>query len=220
IGCGLLLLTAFDARGESVAEPTTDDSSAVEPTRMGVRMAQRDRHRDRHSVPIGSNSGGHGLKILGEIVVGTGAGVAGLLLPIAVSEGDGEGTVEGIVPLIGWWLGTVLGVYGIGTLGDDAGSFGATLLGALPGMALTIVVIVATISSNDESPVYFAMLTPAIGATIAFNLTRRPKEASSAALLDVRGGVAHLNVPQVYTRRDLFEKNAVTRNVNLLSVGF
>lgn len=135
-----------------------------------------------------------GLRVAGEVVVGGYAGIGGFVVGRYVAEGTAgllgarnETTVRNLGFLggvIGGGLATAGVVYGIGNLGDETGDFDATYLGTGVGFiaALGIAKMVlgpegrpreGMSTSARWAAANVVALLPAIGATIAFNSTRR-----------------------------------------------
>lgn len=135
------------------------------------------------------------LRIAGELVVGgvltLGGGIGGLALG-AEAGGDlycdrdspcNEGPLKFGVT-VGAVVAAPLGVYLIGTLGSDTGSFPATALGSLVGVVPGLVVL----GVDDDYAFPFLLSGPLVGAIVGFNLTRRDERdtASVAAVPMVR----------------------------------
>ena len=120
----------------------------------------------------------------GEIAAGTGGAllgfVVGSLLGLAASPGcspftddDETNCNAGIVicPLLGTVLGTSGMVCGIGQEREVTGSFAQTCLGGLLGTVVGVTGVIA--SKGSPGGVFIGMAMPALGATVAFNLSRR-----------------------------------------------
>jgi hypothetical protein len=134
------------------------------------------------------------LRVGGELVVGTYAGIGGFVLGRAAGGAladlmtHDDGTRDRIAMttgIIGGGLATAGGVYAIGNMCCTTGSFGATFLGAGAG-ALTSFVLQKTVfsgrshASRDASDLRWSTaileaFLPSIGATIGFNSSRRIK---------------------------------------------
>ena len=114
-------------------------------------------------------------------------------------------------------LGSAIGVYIVGNIGDKTGSFIATLggsmLGGLAGFAAAYAV---------PFGVLLLPLGPPIGATIGFNKTLRYKSppVSGTALINFRDGQMSLAVPAIYPRLDSFDGRILTQRVDLVRVIF
>ncbi len=114
------------------------------------------------------------------------------------------GIIVGVT--LGYVLGTATGVYLIGNIGNETGSFSRALLGTIAGGCV---------------PVPF--LGSAIGATFMFNTTRRyksPPAESETALINIRDGQMNLAVPVPYLRPDSFSSKSLNQRVDLLRVRF
>ena len=84
---------------------------------------------------------------------------------------------------IGSTLGSALGVYLIGSSGNETGSFGSTFLGSVLGTGLGIVIVA---KSDGLSMTHFIMgsMIQSVGASIGFNLSRRV-EGDSAQMVNL-----------------------------------
>ncbi len=121
--------------------------------------------------------------------------------------------------VIGWSLGasigSALGVYIVGNIGDETGSIGATFRGSILGMGLAWAAILL------RTPLaYISVAAPPILACIGFNNTRRYKFSSSSgrALLNFREGQMTLGIPTVYFQPDTFGRRAL--NISFMNVEF
>ena len=136
------------------------------------------------------------LRVAGEVVVGGYAGIAGFVVGRFVAEGMSDmahiesesarrrlGFTGGV---IGGGLATAGVVYALGNMGDQTGDFDATYLGTGIGFvaALGIAKMVLGPEGRPREGISTSMrwtaanviaLLPAIGATIAFNSTRRTR---------------------------------------------
>ncbi len=134
------------------------------------------------------------LRVGGELVAGTYAGIGGYLAGSYVAKqtaslmgAESDATLRRakfVGGVIGGGLATAGVVYGIGSLGDQAGDFDATYLGS--GIGFVAGLGIAKMILGPEGRPRQGMSTkarwatanviallPAIGATIAFNSTRR-----------------------------------------------
>ncbi len=111
-------------------------------------------------------------RISGELVTGVGVGLAtGYVVGLVGLTGAKLGQLleRGFWGLtIGYTVGSAAGVYLIGTIGDQSGSFPKTLLGSTLGMGA---VLVGQSFLGEYAALYLAMAP--VGATLAFNLSRR-----------------------------------------------
>ena len=136
------------------------------------------------------------LRVAGEVVVGGYAGIAGFVVGRFVAEGISDmahvgseaarrrlGFTGGV---IGGGLATAGVVYAIGNMGDQTGDFDAAYLGTGIGFvaAMGIAKMVLGPEGRPREGISTSMrwtaanviaLLPAIGATIAFNSTRRTR---------------------------------------------
>ncbi|HVP36328.1 MAG TPA: hypothetical protein VMT04_04980 [Terriglobales bacterium] len=172
--------------------------------------------------------------VMGELLLGAGGAIglglagAGLGYKVTYNESEGDflnfsglgGAIVGYV--IASNLGCALGVYLIGSSGEDRGSFGATLGGSAMGMLLgggLALAISRGDKSADDSPLpYIAILTAsqATGAIIAFNATREKKEEKkTGALLNLNKGKLSLAFPEIS-----IHKNSSSYKFNLFQANF
>jgi len=117
-------------------------------------------------------------RVVGELVVGGLAGIGGAYVGgyiglATCTDHSGEFACLGNV-LIGGYVGGVvamsLGVYAIGSAGDETGSFGATLGGAALGSLAGIAVAAG---GNDDGAAVIGLIgMPIAGALLGFNLSR------------------------------------------------
>jgi hypothetical protein len=118
---------------------------------------------------------------------------------------------------IGFIIGTPLGVWIVGSIGNETGSFFAALGGSFLG-ALTVVLATQIFKSEDFSLIYLAL--PIVGSTIAFNMTRRYKSGHSAAsLINYDQGWLCFSFPRIYVRPSLSRPGAMCLSLDLASVG-
>lgn len=133
------------------------------------------------------------LRISGEVLAGNLAGIGGYFLGNALGHhiasrwpDQSETTryfISDGMAYTGAAFATAGGVYAVGTIGDQTGSFSATLLGTGVGAGVAWV-LDRTFLADDNSPSASASQTrwtqalvksllPSIGATIGFNSSRR-----------------------------------------------
>jgi hypothetical protein len=133
-------------------------------------------------------------RVSGEVLVGAYAGIGGILLGRHIAHGIADATgatsevtirrAEFVGAAAGGILATSGAVFGIGSLGDQTGEFGTTVLGTTAGFVVGVGVarLILGPDLRPEPGASTAMrwtlanvlaLMPAIGATIAFNSTRR-----------------------------------------------
>ena len=127
-------------------------------------------------------------RIVGEIFAGLALGIASLLLigigSLLIIPNEALAFLFLILffaccPLL-YGIGCALGVYLIGSIGKQTGSFSVSLIG---GFVVGFIVILPSLSlfssrkiTVDLIPSLLLFLLPPIAATICFNLTRRYKE--------------------------------------------
>ncbi|MDD2891328.1 MAG: hypothetical protein PHE49_11935 [bacterium] len=154
-------------------------------------------------------------KVLIEIAYGTLAGgLCGLLGIIAadavtpdkpddIQHSDASGELMTIVVgfIVGYPIGSAIGVYWAGSSGDETGSFIATMAGSILGTLL------------------FVLPAP-IGATLAFNATRRYKNPGGSSLINMEDGKINLALPEIYLKKDFTDNARSVRSISLATIGF
>ncbi|MBI1927859.1 HEAT repeat domain-containing protein [Candidatus Poribacteria bacterium] len=170
-------------------------------------------------------------RIAGEIAVGAGGGLIGLLAGARIGQSSGYGIGIAIVGTItGFTLGCSLGVYLVGNIGNETGSFlatwGGSILGGVPAY-FGVVIGYGAVAGDGDVPdwaplVGLGMLSQSTGATIGFNLTRRYESPPTAgnALLNFDEGQVRLAVPTILFRLDPYDRGNFTQSVNLVKVRF
>ena len=122
------------------------------------------------------------VRIGGEIVAGSAAGLAGGVLPALMIERMyppppnateilGPSGYAMLVALAGYPLGSATGVYLVGGIGNETGSFFAALAGAFLGELVSLGT--ADWFSSRVLSLSVLVLGAPVGATIGFNLTRK-----------------------------------------------
>ena len=119
-----------------------------------------------------------GIRIGGEILAGSTGGFAGVILPILALDSESSGndfSLGGawamLIALAAYPIGSALGVYLVGEIGNETGAFLPALVGAILGEILGI-----NMASWTESPWIshsILVLCGPVGATIGFNLSRK-----------------------------------------------
>jgi len=175
------------------------------------------------------------VKVAGELlagcVLGAAAGMGGAYLGASISildTGRSFGDIiagAGLGMMAAYPLGCALGVYLVGNLGNETGSFGSALLGAYGGMVVGVGSAYALnkLSPNVSSVASLAILvTPALFATLAFNRSRRYKnpQAVSASLLNFRDGKMDIGFPAIRVLPGAPGSGKLDWEVNLASVEF
>jgi hypothetical protein len=166
-------------------------------------------------------------RIGGEILAGAALGLAlgygGAYLGYLIEGGEDEG-LEGAWGLIiggslGASIGCALGVYVVGSIGNETGSIGATFLGSVLGVGLGWV---ALLVGGESILAYMSVAIPPICACVGFNMTRRYKSSSSSgrSLLNFREGQMTLDIPTVYFQTDAFGRRALNLKVSFMHVEF
>jgi len=119
-------------------------------------------------------------------------------------------------------FGSIAGVYMIGELGDETGSFLATFGGSVIGLFVGALVLWGLELKDVSEAVAIGQffVSPSIAAAIAFNLTRRYDSTPKTALINLRDGQMSPAIPRVYLRPDSSGKGNLSQNVDLLRIGF
>ncbi|MBN2198388.1 MAG: hypothetical protein JW747_00900 [Candidatus Aminicenantes bacterium] len=165
-------------------------------------------------------------RVAGEIAVGglsgyiAGFGFASLAYLASGKEGGDAWVAAGYSALIGLSIGSALGVYFIGTRGKETGSFIATLLGSIIGFAGPMLIFPR--DRLDRVSVVFILASSSVGATIAFNMSRRYKTnpALSEALVGFRDGKLTINFPAVSLQPSSYAKGIFNFRASLAAVEF
>jgi hypothetical protein len=117
-----------------------------------------------------------GRRIVGELVLGglglVGGAFGGALIGAAATKSYGGLALGGT---LGGLLGATTGVYVIGSAGNETGSLPATAAGAGLGLVLGVVLAEKATDSKSVGPstLAIAIASPAVGALVGFNMTRR-----------------------------------------------
>ncbi len=120
------------------------------------------------------------VRVAGELLAGGIGGLAGFAPPLILCIG--AETSEGLWPAyclpVTYPLFTTAGVYLVGCIGDETGSFLATLAGSSLGAVAGIIVFVGGLEvfESDTLLPYIVLTTsllPSAGAVIGFNLSRK-----------------------------------------------
>jgi len=175
------------------------------------------------------------LRISGEIAGGSLGGLGGgVFFAIFGSFLGADETSEGLPPasekhakiafLIGWPFSTACCIHAIGNIGDETGSLLWTLGGSTLGAALSIglISIFADIDNFIGPNLYLFSIFPAIGGTVAFNLTRQYKTSTKygTGLINFENDQINLSIPNVYLQSDPFDKKKVYKKIDLLTIRF
>jgi hypothetical protein len=186
----IFLTLAASARGGAAQEAETVRPAGAEPDLKvpGESIAHAESER-QFSEPLSLTAWEpqrpplQGSRVLGEVAVGAGLGIATTAFliwagPVDTCVSDCQGdparerkreSLTGIVA-IGMALGSAAGVTLVGTSGDQTGSFwgafGGSMIGALTALAASLS------AESGGMDIVLATALPALGATVGFNLTR------------------------------------------------
>ena len=157
-------------------------------------------------------------RVAKEALFGIGAGFIGMMVGgffgVAIT-GGGAGwfepdTTVGAAAATGYLLALPWGVYLAGSDANQTGSLLGTYLGAAAGAVIAI-----------ASPSFVtALLAPALGACIGFNLTRRYRTAAQtgSALLNYKDGRMDFGFPLFTAAPEPIKKGSVRWCVNLVNI--
>ena len=128
---------------------------------------------------------------------------------------------------IGWVSGNAIGVYLVGNIGNEKGSFLATLVGSALGSVVGLTSWWSSVAITESEGVLYlgaliSLLGSPIGALAGFDLTRTydTPPAESEALINFRRGQMNFAVPRVYLRPDSFGSGSLSQRVDLVRMRF
>lgn len=135
------------------------------------------------------------LQFVGGNVSGVLVGIGGAFVGAGISKVGGShgeyaglgGAVLGFV--VGHCAGSILGVYGIGSVNDVTGDAGATILGGIAGTGAGIGTLYAV---KNEGVMWSTLTYPTIGAMVGFNSTLYYKDKKNVSELKDLG--SHLKI--------------------------
>jgi hypothetical protein len=184
-------------------------------------------------------------KVAGEILAGGlaggGLGVAGGFIGAGIKVGLFPDNVTPIGDLlglyigfpIGYTIGCSLGVYWVGSRGDETGSYLATLGGSILGSTVSFANIIALwhgsnlwgnlwwhgVNLSEQVGVITFFSGPLIGALIGFNATRKKRSSFEPgdALLNFNEGKMCLAIPPISLR---LRHSELIQRVDLVKVSF
>jgi len=149
-------------------------------------------------------------RVTGEAMLGGALGVGGAFAGAMIGYELTSGGCKGedwcgfggflIGGAIGGTIAVPLGVYIVGSYGDQTGSLAATVGGAVLGAAVGIPAGIAVGNENGELGLAVALAGPVVGAIAGFNLTRHYRATAAPAvgsLLQLDRGRLGLGVPVV-----------------------
>ncbi len=176
-------------------------------------------------------------RIAGELVAGGVGGALGFFGPIYIVMHVFKGIgwvpedVGAILLLACLPVGSSLGVYLVGNLGNETGSLRSTIKGSVLGWAGANALAGAILLINEEQPnvarasiaKFILFAGPSIGATIGFNMTSRyktPPAETETGLINFREGQMSFTVPTAYLRPNPFIRGDLVQTIDLVSVRF
>jgi len=165
-------------------------------------------------------------KVAGEFLLGSvGALVGGITGMAICGKGEESDDFDGYAAgfLIGSTVGSSIGVYIIGVWGEETGSFRDAFLGSFVGTIIGTGLVFALYSELNYELDNFGAFTliQSVGATLAFNKTRRKEVVIPAeAILQFKEGNWSLNCPQIYLKSNPLRKGDWIRTVNLVGMDF
>jgi hypothetical protein len=170
------------------------------------------------------------IRITGEVLLGgaSGAALSVLCAVAGAKTGDPEtlnapaGGIAGF--LVGSIDGSSLGVYRVGSEGNQTGSYWAALLGSTAGMATLAGLWLSGVVDADSSTFWIGLYAfPTIGGVAGFNATRRyrARPTSEVAFVNLRGsGELHFMVPRASLRCGLSAKGDLALAVDLMRLNW
>ena len=200
---------------------------------LSSRMFE-ERQKEGGEIRLGKpplNTGKVAGELLAGCVLGAAAGMGGAYLGASISildTGRSFGDIiagAGLGMMAAYPLGCALGVYLVGNLGNETGSFGSALLGAYGGMVVwggsAIALNKLSPTSSTVASLAFLVIPP-LFATLAFNKSRRYKnpQAVSASLLNFRDGKMDIGFPAIRVLPSAPGSSKLDWEVNLASVEF
>jgi uncharacterized protein YqgC (DUF456 family) len=137
-------------------------------------------------------------RVIGEFLAGIAGGAAlgylGYWATYQKQSGWGPNLSGAPALIVGVTLGTSIGVWAIGSIGNQTGSIGGAMIGTLLGIACSLPLY---IGGGDDGPMATAIFAE-IGAVALFNGTRRYKAGRSmAALINYQDGKPSFNIPRI-----------------------
>jgi len=157
------------------------------------------------------------LRIGGEIATGSILGYGSAHLLVRHSDSYGVAYLGAVGALT---FGTALGVYIIGTLENQKGSYIATLFGSIAG--LFIGTSLSSRYSDSEAKIDIFFLVVPVLSTIAFNITRKYDfDYQNKGLTNVNliSKSAKLGIPNIYFS-DFQQSNIISINTEVINVKF
>ena len=154
-----------------------------------------------------------------EMILGGAGAFVGTIIPIWLISGEsfeGSGSFTMLISVLGMnTLGSALGVWLVGSAGEQTGSFPITLVGSTAGM------LVAVILSEVTNGLSF-LVVPPLGAVIAFNQTRRYDStfAGTSSLFHYRNGAWNVGYPAVQMHISPSGSGALVGRISLVEIHF
>ncbi len=123
-----------------------------------------------------------------------------------------DGQITGFT--LGAIIGNTISIYAIGNIGNETGSFWATLGGSLMGSLPFIIY-----GCHDISYFFGINATCSIGSIIGFNLTRR-YDKSTTALISIKEGQLAFGSPVLSLRPNPYDKNDIIKSMDIINMRF
>ena len=143
-------------------------------------------------------------RVTSEIIGGAATGVGLAYLGLKIYNNRSIEETVGII-CAGYITGNAIGVYIIGNLGDETGSFLSTLLGSLSGILIGQTIARALKES------WITPIGPPVFATIGFNVSRRQRSISEPqkALINFKSNTASFAIPILYFRYNCYNQKPI-----------
>jgi hypothetical protein len=166
----------------------------------------------------------NGVRILGEFLGGVVGGFVGGIIGIYY----GWNTGVDFLGFIGFPVGSALGVYAIGEIGNETGSWWATLGGSAVGTVASFVLnsygLFDNLGNDDFRTLWMATCSlSTLGSIIGFNLTRKYEVLTTSrnAILNFKSGQITVSIPRSYFKFASFAgRRTLIQNVDLVRVWF
>jgi hypothetical protein len=184
----LLVCLALLVSGQALASPRPSLGSPAPARQVRLLTADEPQPRFLTDAPapteegVGEGGAARFGRLLAELGLGAVSGAAGGLLgAVVLGAACGAGTAGCVLgffagPLLGFSLGTAVGVYGAGELLGGHGGLGGPFLGALLGTAVGLTVSLTLSSGLDLSTLFLGPAVGLVGALIGYEVSQQPPD--------------------------------------------
>ena len=168
------------------------------------------------------------VRIAGEVLLGGTLGFVGgsvgvlVGLSIGGHDTDMRNAVAGVAGAIGLTFGSSLGVYLIGNIGNETGSYWSTFSGSAVGVATSFFLFFVLRGEPENTMGLIFSTLPAVGGVLGFNMTRRYQTppTSGTSFINFSDGKMNFAFPKIYFRPNPSVKGDLIQTINLLEVIF